>query len=186
MKYFLSLIAAFGITSVAQAHIPVTESATIMDANVDGAAFVGNYRVSDDCDGKVIHPNRSSGLAIFKLGRPAYENTVAGVQTKHVELLYTYMRKKKNIIGGGGGFKVKTGTILFNKIRKITNFQKVDGNVVNSSEQWQADSVDVVGDLADDDKDGSYPVSFANGQIRINGKKCDQQVVLTPTTDVTP
>src|SRR5688572_22490199 len=125
MKFLLSVVALLSITTAVHAHIPVTESATVMDANVDGTPFVGNYRVSDDCSGKVINPNRSSGLAIFKLGRPAYENTVAGVQSKHVELQYTYMRKKKNIIGGDGGFKVKTGTILLNKIRKLTHLQKV-------------------------------------------------------------
>lgn len=186
MKYLLSLAVVLSIGAVAQAHIPVTESTTVMDANVDGAPFVGNYRVSDDCGGKIIDPKRSSGLAIFKLGRAAWENTIAGVQSKHVELQYTYMRKKKNIIGGGGGYKVKTGTVLLNKIRKLTHLQKVDGQVVSQQEEWQADNIEVVGDLADDSKDGSYPVSFENGQIRIKGKDCDQQVVLTPTTDVTP
>ena len=45
---FLATLLSLGVAS---AHIPVTESATILDANIDGSTLAGNYRVKDACEG---------------------------------------------------------------------------------------------------------------------------------------
>jgi hypothetical protein len=175
---FLATLLSMGIAS---AHIPVTESATIMDANLDGSNFAGNYRVKDECDGGLFKKPNSSGLVMVKFDT-SYENEVAGIKTKHAELSYTYLRKQ-----GGNKFEVKPGKMLLNKLRKLTEVKKIDGQVVDSKTRYQVDSIDVSGDLADDDKDGSYAVTINDdGSIRIQGKDCDQRVTLTPTTDTVP
>jgi len=172
---FLSTLLTMGIAS---AHIPVTESATIMDANLDGSNFARNYRVKDDCDGGLFKTPNSSGLAMLKFDT-SYENENAGVKTKHAELSYNYLRKH-----GGNKFEVKSGKILLNKLRKITDVKKIDGQAVQSNTRYEVATVDVVGDLAND---GSYPVTVnADGSIRIQGKDCNQRVTLTPTTDTVP
>jgi hypothetical protein len=180
MKIILFLATALSM-GVASAHIPVTESATIMDANLDGSNFAGNYRVKDDCDGGLFKKPNSSGLVIVKFDT-SYENEIAGIKTKHSELSYNYRRKQ-----GGNKFEVKPGKILLNKLRKLTEVKKIDGQVVESKVKYQAETVDVVGDLADDDGDGNYAVTINEDRsIRIQGKDCDQRVTLTPTTDTVP
>lgn len=177
---FLTTLLTIGVAS---AHIPVTESATIMDANLDGSNFAKNYRVKDDCDGGAFQKPRSTGLAIVKFNT-SFENEIAGVKSKHAELSYSYMRKQ-----GGGKFEVKTGKFTLNKLRKITELKKVDGNVADAETKvkYEAANIDVTGDLADDSKDGTYNVTIdEDGSIKISGKDCDQKVTLTPTTDVTP
>jgi hypothetical protein len=172
---FLSTLLAMGIAS---AHIPVTESATIMDANLDGSNFAGNYRVKDECDGGLFKKPNSSGLAMVKFDT-SYENEVAGVKTKHAELSYNYLRKH-----GGNKFEVKSGKILLNKLRKITDVRKVDGQTVSAKTRYEAATVDVVGDLAND---GTYALTINDdGSLLIQGKDCDQRVTLTPTTDTVP
>ena len=177
MKKILFLLVALTITVAAQAT--TTENSTVVDNNIDGSPFAGNYRVSDSCNN-----GHNSGLATLTANR-AYDNTNDNVVTRQVELNYTYMRRQNTLIFGGG-YKTKRGSVLFNNIRKITEIKKVDGQVVETKSRFEADSITVAGDLADDDKDGSYRVSFANNLIRINGKDCDQRVSLTPTTDTTP
>ena len=61
---FLSTLFTLGVAS---AHIPVTQSSTKMDANMDGSALAGNYRVKDECDGGLFKKPTSSGLAISRL-----------------------------------------------------------------------------------------------------------------------
>jgi hypothetical protein len=181
MKTTLIILATLLAATVASAHIPVTESATILDANGDGSNFAGNYRVVDDCNGNAFQKKQSKGLAIVKLNT-SYENKTAGVLTKHAEFSYTYYRRQS----GSNKFEIKNGKFTLNNLKKITELKKVDNEVVETKVTYTATNVDVAGDLADDSGDGSYAVSFLKGGIQINGKECDQRVELTPTTDTTP
>ena len=176
---FLATLLSLGVAS---AHIPVTESATILDANIDGSTLAGNYRVKDACDGGFLKKPNSSGLVMVKFDN-AYENLVAGVQTKSAELSYTYLRKQ----GGSNKFEVKTGKIVLNKLRKISDVKKVDDQIVDKKERLESEAATVVGDLAQDDGDGNYPVKFNDdGSIEIQGKHCDARVTMTPTKDTVP
>ncbi|MCC2678900.1 MAG: hypothetical protein K0R29_1476 [Pseudobdellovibrio sp.] len=182
MKSIVSTIAlALVIGSTALAHIPVTESATQVDANIDGANLAGNYRVLDNCDGGAFQKPRSQGLATIQFAT-SYENDVAGVKTKHAEFQYSYMRRQT-----GSDYKVKQGKVVINKLRKVTELKKIDGELVDSKSRLEADSADVSGDLTDDNNDGRQAVKFLeDGRIQFNGKDCDEQVTLTPTKDIAP
>lgn len=172
------LLLSFGMAS---ARIPVTESATIMDANIDGSSLNGNYRASDDCNGRLFDP-QSKGLVMLKQST-SFENETNGVKTKHAELSYTYFRRKS----GSDKFAVKQGKITLNKLRKITEQKKLDNEVVESKSRLEAQSADVMGDLSDSDKDGSQAVRFLeDGRIILDGKDCDERVELVPTTDTVP
>lgn len=165
---------------VASARIPVTESATILDQNMDGSNFAGNYRVVDDCNSGAFQ-RQSKGLAFVQVTR-SYENDVNGLKSKNVELAYTYMRTQ-----GGGKFEIKGGTVTIQKLKKITDVRKVDGEVVSSNARLEAEGADIIGDLADDQSDGRLSVQFGtDGKISFNGKGCDEKVTMTPTTDTVP
>lgn len=175
------LITALLIGAVASAHIPVTESATILDQNIDGASLAGNYRAKDNCDGGVFKRPTSTGLVLVSFVK-SYENDEAGVKSKQSDFSYTYMRRQ-----GSSKFEVKTGTFSLNKLRKITDVKKVDNEVVESVSRLEAATISVAGDLADDDDNGAYAVKLNDdGSIQINGKDCDQRVTLTPTKDTVP
>ena len=180
MKKLLTIAAVLLTTGMASAHIPVTESATILDQNMDGSNFAGNYRVVDDCNSGAFQ-RQSKGLAFVQVTR-SYENDVNGLKSKNVELAYTYMRTQ-----GGGKFEIKNGTVTIQKIKKITEQKKVDGKLVQSTTRLEAEGADVMGDLADDHSDGRLAVQFgADGKISFNGKGCDEKVTMTPTTDTIP
>jgi hypothetical protein len=180
MKKQLNIALVVLTAGVASAHIPVTESTTILDQNLDGANFAGNYRVVDDCNSGAFQ-RQSKGLAFVQVTR-SYENDVNGLKSKNVELAYTYMRTQ-----GGGKFEIKSGTVTIEKLKKITDVKKMDGEVVSTNSRLEADGAVVVGDLADDSSDGRLAIQFsANGKISFNGKGCDSKVMLTPTTDTIP
>ena len=178
---FVSLLL---IAGTASAHIPVTESSTILDQNIDGSNFSGNYRVSDDCSGGLLRHPHSSGLAMVKLTN-SFENTAGGATSKQADYSYTYFRRQDN----SSKFQIKTGTMSLLQLKKITDVKKIDDKVLDSATKvrYEASEADVVGALSDDSADQPAPVQFLdNGQIRILGKECDGRVLLTPTTDTVP
>jgi len=169
------------IGATASAHIPVTEAATQVDANIDGANFAGNYRVVDNCDGGAFQRPRSQGLAMVQFNS-SYENEVNGVKTKHAEFTYSYMRRQT-----GSDYKVKQGKVTMNKLRKITELKKIDNELVDSKSRIEVESADITGDLTDDNNDGKQAVKILeDGRIQFLGKDCDEQVTLTPTKDIAP
>src|SRR5690606_35807791 len=111
-KSLVFAMATLLIGATAMAHIPVLESATQVDANIDGANLAGNYRVADECDGGAFKKPKSTGLAMIQFSA-AFENEVAGVKSKQAEFAYSYMRRQ-----GGSDYKVKQGKITLNKLRK--------------------------------------------------------------------
>lgn len=180
MKKLFTITAVLFTTVLASAHIPVTESTTILDQNLDGSNFAGNYRVVDDCNSGAFQ-RQSKGLAFVQVTR-SYENDVNGLKSKNVELAYTYMRTQ-----GGGKYEIKSGTVTLLKLKKITDVKKMDGELVSSISRLEAEGADVIGDLANDHDDGRLAVQFSeNGKISFRGKGCDEKVTMTPTTDTIP
>lgn len=183
MKTLISTmaIALLFVGATASAHIPVLESSTQVDANIDGANLAGNYRVKDNCDGGLLQKPRSQGLATVQFST-SYENEINGVKSKHAEFAYTYLRRQS-----GTDYKVKQGKLTLNRLRKITEQKKIDNELVESKSRFEAESADVTGDLTDDNNDGKQTVRMnEDGSIQFLGKDCDEQVTLTPTKDIAP
>lgn len=182
MKKMMLLALSVCVVSVAEARIPVTSSETIMDQNIDGAVIEGKYKVADDCNDGLFRKPQSKGYAVLRNG-PSFEDSVSGVISKKAELTYTYSRRQ-----GSDKYELKRGTLILNKLRKITEQKKVDNEVVEQKERIEADFANVIGDLADDDSDkGNYRITFMeDGRIQLHGDACDKKVTLTPTTDELP